>query len=137
MFNFVSELADSMTLLTDLTKKGVPFHWKQKHENAFRMIKKLVKSVIFLQCINYESSELVWLITDVSNHGVRGYIAQGHNWWTARPIDFYSYQYRPTKVNYPMHIQEMLTIVSCMKHWYPQLTGIHFIVLSDHAPLQY
>ena len=31
----------------------------------------------------------------------------------------------------------MLAIVECMKHWYPQLTGTRFEVLTDHAPLKY
>ena len=31
----------------------------------------------------------------------------------------------------------MLSIVECMKHWYPQLMGIRFEVLTDHAPLQH
>ena len=31
----------------------------------------------------------------------------------------------------------MLAVVQCMKHWYPQLTGLQFTVLTDHAPLQH
>ena len=45
MFDFVPGLADSSAVLTNLTRKGVPFRWEKKHENAFRMIKKLAKSV--------------------------------------------------------------------------------------------
>jgi hypothetical protein len=137
MFDFVPGLADCSAVLTDLTMKGVPFRWEKKHENVFRMMKKPAKSVRFLQRINYESGEPVWLIADASTRGVGGHVAQGQNWRTARPIGFYSRQYRPAEVNYPTHEQEMLAIISCMKHWYPQLTGTHFTVLSDHAPLQY
>ena len=137
MFDFVPGLADSSAVLTALTRKGVPFRWEKKHENAFSMVKKLAKSVRFLQRINYESGEPVWLIADASNRGVGGYVTQGQDWRKARPIGFYSRQYRPAEVNYPTHEQEMLAIISCMKHWYPQLTGTHFTVLSDHAPLQY
>jgi Reverse transcriptase (RNA-dependent DNA polymerase)/RNase H-like domain found in reverse transcriptase/Integrase zinc binding domain/Chromo (CHRromatin Organisation MOdifier) domain/Retrotransposon gag protein len=136
-FDFVPGLAEQSAILTDLTKKGVEFRWEKKHDDAFKMIKKLAKSVQFLQRINYESGEPVWLISDASNRGVGGYVAQGPDWKTARPIGFYSRQYRPAEVNYPTHEQEMLAIISCMKHWYPQLTGTHFTVLSDHAPLQY
>lgn len=39
--------------------------------------------------------------------------------------------------NYPTHKQEMLTIVECMKHWYPQRMGIRFEILTDCAPLQH
>src|SRR5438045_1295527 len=136
-FDFVPGLSEQSAILTDLTKKGVEFCWEKKHDDTFKMIKKLAKSVQFLQRIDYESGEPVWLIADTSNHGVGGYVAQGPDWKTARPIGFYSCQYRPAEANYPTHEQEMLAIISCMKHWYPQLTGTHFTVLSDHAPLQY
>ena len=136
-FDFIPGLAEQSAILTDLTKKGVEFHWEKKHDDAFKMIKRLAKSVQFLQRIDYESGEPVWLIADASNRGVGGYVAQGPDWKTARPIGFYSRQYRPAEANYPTHEQEMLAIISCMKHWYPQLTGTHFTVLSDHAPLQY
>ena len=102
--------------MTDLTKKGVLFHWEEKHDDAFKMIKKLDKSVRFLQRINYESEEPVWLIADASNRGVGGYVAQGQNWKTAHPIGFYSRQYRSAEVNYPTHEQEMLAIIIYMKH---------------------
>ena len=46
-------------------------------------------------------------------------------------------EYRPAEINYPTHEQEMLAIIASTKHWYPQLTGAHFTILSDHAPLQY
>jgi len=136
-FDFVPGLAEQSAILTDLTKKGVEFRWEKKHDDAFKMIKKLAKSVQFLQRIDYESGEPIWLIADASSRGVGGYVAQGTDWKTARPIGFYSRQYRPAEANYPTHEQEMLAIISCMKHWYPQLTGAHFTVLSDHAPLQY
>ncbi len=136
-FDFIPGLAEQSAVLTDLTKKGTVFQWERKHDDAFKMIKKLAKSVRFLQRIDYESDEPVWLIADASNRGVGGYVAQGRDWKTARPIGFYSRQYRPAEINYPTHEQEMLAIIACMKHWYPQLTGTHFTVLSDHAPLQY
>ena len=44
-FDFVPGLAEQSAILTDLTKKGVLFHWEKKHDDAFKMIKKLAKSV--------------------------------------------------------------------------------------------
>ena len=137
MFDFIPGLADHSSVLTDLTRKGVTFEWGQAHQLAFERIKRLVRTVRFLQRLNYESGEPVWLVADASNKGVGGYVAQGKDWKAARPIGFYSRQYRPAEKNYPTHEQEMLAIVECMKHWYPQLMGIRFQVLTDHAPLQH
>jgi RNase H-like domain found in reverse transcriptase len=60
---------------------------------------------------------------------------QGKDWQSARPIGFFSRQYRSAEFNYPVHEQEMLAIVECMKHSEPQLTDTRFEVASDHAPL--
>src|SRR5204863_3996093 len=68
-FNFIPGLAEQSAVLTDLTKKGTVFQWERKHDDAFKMIKKLAKSVRFLQRIDYESDEQVWLITDDSKRG--------------------------------------------------------------------
>ena len=137
MFDFLPGLADHSSILTALTKKGVIFAWDQVHQQAFNTIKRLCRAVRFLQRLNYESGEPVWLIAAASNKGIGGYVAQGNNWKSAQPIGFYSRQYRPAEKNYPTHEQEMLAIVECMKHWYPQLMGIRFEVLTDHAPLQH
>src|SRR5437667_12681158 len=68
---------------------GTVFRWEKKHDDAFKMI-KLAKSVKFLQRINYESSELTWLVFDASNCRVGGYVVQGRDWKTAGSIGFYS-----------------------------------------------
>jgi hypothetical protein len=133
--DFIPALADQSSVLTDLTKKNVAFRWEKKHDDAFKMIKKLAASIRLLQRIDYESGDTVWLIADASSKGIGGYVAQGKDWKNARPIGFFSRQYRSAEFNYPVHEQEMLAIVECMKHWEPQLTDTRFEVLSDHAPL--
>ena len=105
--------------------------------HVFETIKRLARSVRFLQRLDYESGDPVWLVADASNKGIGGYVAQGKDWKTAKPIGFYSRQYRAAEFHYPIHEQEMLAIVECMKHWYPQLTGTRFEVLTNHAPLKY
>ena len=76
-------------MLTDLTKKNIAFHWEKKHDDAFRMIKKLAASIRLLQRIDYESGDTVWLIADASSKGIGGYVAQGKDWESARLIGFF------------------------------------------------
>ena len=137
MFDFIPGLADYSSILTKLTRKNTVFRWGKPQEEAFQTIKRLARSVQFLQRLNYVSGDPVWLVTDASSKGIGGYVAQGKDWKTARPIGFYSRQYRSAEFNYPTHEQEMLAVVECMKHWYPQLTGTRFEVLTDHAPLRF
>jgi len=86
MFDFIPGLADQSSVLTALTKKGAIFKWEEEHQGAFETIKRLARSVQFLQRIDYESGEPVWLVTDASSKGIGGYVAQGKDWKTARPI---------------------------------------------------
>ena len=137
MFDFIPGLADYSSILSDLTKRNVPFHWRKEQQQAFDTIKRLARSVRFLQRLDYESSEPVWLVSDASNKRIGGYVAQGKDWKIAKPIGFYCRQYRAAEFHYLTHEQEMLAIIECMKHWYPQLTAIRFEVLTDHAPLKY
>src|SRR5436190_2861109 len=51
------------------------------------------------------------------------------------PAGFHSRALNPAKKNYPTHDKEMLVIVDCIKKFAPQLTGIKFDILTDHAPL--
>ena len=43
----------------------------------------------------------------------------------------------PAEANYPIHDKEMLAIVSCIRHWRPELASIPFEVYSDHKNLGY
>jgi RNase H-like domain found in reverse transcriptase len=123
MFDFIPGLANYSSILSDLTRKNVKFHWGEEQEDAFNTIKRLSRLVRFLQRLNYDSGEPVWLVSDANNKGIGGYVAQGKDWKTARPISFYSCQYRSAEFNYPTLEQEMLAVVECMKHWSPQLQG--------------
>ena len=51
------------------------------------------------------------------------------------PAGFHSRAFNPAEKNYPTHDKEMLAIVDCLKKFEPQLTGIKFVILTDHAPL--
>jgi hypothetical protein len=48
---------------------------------------------------------------------------------------FYSRSYYDAERNYSTHDKEMLAIVDCLKKWEPQLTGLRFETLTDHASL--
>ena len=59
VINFIPELAEQSIILMNLIKKDVEFQWEKKHDDVFKMIKKLAKSIQFLQRINYELRESV------------------------------------------------------------------------------
>lgn len=75
------------------------------------------------------------LVADASNRAIGGYYGQGQDYKTMVPAGFHSRALNPAEKNYPTHDKEMLAIVDCLKKFEPQLTGIKFDILTDHAPL--
>ena len=49
MFDFIPGLADYTSILSNLTKKNIPFRWEAEQEQTFQMIKQLARSVCFLR----------------------------------------------------------------------------------------
>ena len=128
-------LLDWSTVLSSLTKRNVPFKWKAVHEKAFQNIKRLAKNHPICQPIDHDSSLPVMLVADASNRAIGGYYGQGKDYKTITPAGFHSRGLNPVEKNYPTHDKEMLAIVDCLKKFEPQLTGVKFNILTDHAPL--
>ena len=132
---FIPGLSEWSTVLSDLTKKDVPFQWESKHDGAFLNIKRLAKNTPFCKPIDYDSPEPVMLVADASKRGLGGYYGQGMDFKTMTPAGFHSRAFNPAEKNYPTHDKEMLAIIDCLKKFRPQLMGIKLDILTDHAPL--
>ena len=75
------------------------------------------------------------LVADASNRAIGGYYEQGEDYKTMIPTGFHSRALNPVEKNYSTHDKEMLAIVDCLKKFEPQLIGIKFDTLTNHAPL--
>ena len=132
---FIPGLSEWSAVLSSLTKKDVKFNWETVHEEAFQNIKRLAKNTPICKPIDYDDPDPVMLVADASNRGIGGYYGQGKDYKTMTPAGFHSRALNPAEKNYPTHDKEMLAIVDCIKKFAPQLTGIKFDILTDHAPL--
>jgi len=101
-------------------------------QKAFDDIKCLIQNTPICRPIDYNNSDLIYVITDASNDAIGGYYGQGKDY---RMASFYSRALNPAEPNYPTYDKELLAIVEGVKKWKPVLTGIRFEVLTDHAPL--
>lgn len=61
IFVFAHLVAHPIHADQKLTKKDVIFKWEHEHQEEFTKIKRLSKILRFLQKLNYESAEPVWL----------------------------------------------------------------------------
>ena len=106
-----------------------------KYQEAFDNIKRLTQSTPICKPIDRTSADPVIVVADASNRAIRGYYRQGKDYKTMRPASFHSRALNAAEKNYLTHDKEMLAIVDCLKKWEPQLSGLRFEVLTDHAPL--
>jgi len=83
--------------------------------------------------VNYELPDTIFMVADASNEAVGGYYGQEQDYRTMRPAGFHLRSLNLAKHNYPTHNKEILAIIE--KKWKPILTGIHFEILTDYAPL--
>jgi len=77
------------------------------------------------------------LVADASNRAIGGYVGQGNDYKTMRPVGFHSHSLNDAEKNYPTHDKEMLAIVDTAKKFSHQLLGRRFEAITDHAPLVY
>ena len=134
---FIPQLSTYAAILTKIHAKKTRFHWGPTQQEAFDKIKKIIKEVGSLQNIDYDSPDPIWLITDASNTGIGGILAQGPEWDNAKPIEFESRQYNNAQKSYPTHEQELLAIMVCLKKWRNMLLHQPFKICTDNKSLKY
>ena len=130
-------LLTATLILNKITAKRARFHWTTTQEQAFNTIKTQLRENSPLRRLDYDSKDPIWLITDASNTGIGGIIAQGPTWETARPIEFETKQYNEAQKSYPTHEQELLAIMICLKKWRNMLLHHPFQICTDNESLKY
>lgn len=60
----------------------------------------------------------------------------GKTWETARPIAFESRQMKGVELHYPVHEQELLSIMHALAKWCMDLLCMHIYIYTDHKTLQ-
>ena len=124
----VKNFTFSSAILTELTKKNVPWNWTEEHERAFLELKSKLANVSGLGVPNIEG-EIV-LVTDASNIGGGGSLFQWqppasgatlgvqkdgslkHTFGEKTklvPLGHFNWKWSPTRCNYPTYEQELLS----------------------------
>ena len=134
---FVPQVSTHTMVLNKLIAKNARFNWGPTQQEAFDTIKTIIKRIQPLRNIDYDSKDPIWLITDSSNTGIGGILAQGKEWDTAIPIEFESRQYNNAQKSYPTHEQELLAIMMCLKKWRNMILHTPFNICTDNESLKY
>jgi hypothetical protein len=70
---FIPGLTEHSSVLSSLTKKGVPFIWGTTQERAFENIRRLVDNTPVCRPVNYDNPDPIFVVADASNQAIGGY----------------------------------------------------------------
>ncbi len=129
---FIPRFAHIAKPLHDLTRKDVPFIWKDIHQNAFDKLKDLMCTTPIL---GYpDESSPTEIHADGSGLGLGCCIVQIQN-GVEVVIAYASRSLRRHEVNYSATDLECLAVLFSIQKFRPYLYGRHFKLVTDHRAL--
>ncbi|KAG8498887.1 hypothetical protein CXB51_005335 [Gossypium anomalum] len=102
--------------LTKLIRKGVPFVWTEKQQEAFEKLKKVLTEAPVL--IQPESGKDFTVYSDASHVGLACVLMQ-----EGKVVAYASRQLKPHEGNYPTHDLELAAVIFALKIWRHYLYG--------------
>jgi hypothetical protein len=140
--HFIKDYSKLARPLLDLTKQATPWHWEDRHQQAFKGLRdKMISKPVLCQP---DFSKTFYLQTDTSKYGVGAVLSQDEGTQPVTPrkrhlVAYYSATFSPTKQNYDAHDLEFLGVMKSIDHWRPYLiwTKEPFMIETDHKNLTY
>lgn len=134
---FLSHYSDTVSPLTNLTRKNVPFIWDEACETAFTAVKTAVTTAPILR---HADPNLEFTVeTDASDFALGAVLSQpaSSSDPTLHPVAFISRKLSREQLNYDVHDKELLAIIFALESWRHHLQGLDtpFIILCDHRNL--
>ena len=127
---FVEGFSMMAAPLTKLIRKGVPFVWTEKQQEAFERLKKVLTEAPVL--IQPESGKDFTVYSDASHVGLGCVLMQ-----EGKVVAYASRQLKPHEGNYPTHDLELAAVIFALKIWRHYLYGERCIIYTDHKSLKY
>ena len=133
---YIANFSNIACPLTDLTKAGKPEKviWTDKCERAFEKLKtELGKQPVVLLP---DKDKPYVLRTDASDTGMGAVLLQNQG-EGLQPVAYASKKFVGAETNYSTVEKECLASVWGVKKFEPYLYGTHFVLQTDHQPLDY
>jgi len=129
---FIKDFSKIAEPLTRLTKKGLPFEWKEEQQKAFDMIKTKMTTQPVL--CHYDPKLPIESRTDACGYGLGAILLHIFPDNTKRVISYASRLITAAGKNYCISEQECLVVwaIDKFKHC---LQGTKFMVITDHMAL--
>jgi hypothetical protein len=107
---FVKDFSTIAAPLNGLTKKGVPFSWGTRQENALDMLKDKLTHAPVLQLPDFNKT--FELECDASGIGLGGVLLQER-----KPVVYFSEKLSGPVLNYSTYDKELYALVRCLETW--------------------
>ncbi|XP_037505852.1 uncharacterized protein K02A2.6-like [Rhipicephalus sanguineus] len=130
---FLENRATVAAELYGLLEKNTPWKWEKKHQDAFEMLKKMIRSSTILA--HYDEKRPLILSVDASPYGIGAILAQKDAFGREAPIGFASRTLGTAEKNYSQLDKEGLAVVYGVSHFHQYVAGRHVTVLTDHQLL--
>ena len=130
---YIYQFADIAAPLNNLTNKGVTFMWDNTCQSAFEALKRKLTEVPVLAYPSFSpTANQFQLHTDASATGLGAVLEQG-----GKVVAYASRTLTQAERNYSVIQRECLAIIYALKQFRHYLLGRQFMLLTDHAPLQW
>ncbi|CAK9796589.1 Transposon Ty3-I Gag-Pol polyprotein [Anthophora quadrimaculata] len=126
---FVKNFATLVEPLTRLTRKNVPWQWKEAQERAFQQIKQKLTMRPVL-CI-FNPNRPTELHTDASSIGVGAILLQQQEDGSMAVVAYFSKQTTTDQRCYHSYELETMAVVFALRHFRVYLIGTQFKVVTD------
>ena len=100
--------------LTSLTRKGAKFGWTPKAGAAFQFLKLAFTLAPVLQ--HFQPLQPLTIEADASDFGLGCVFSQTDPGGELHPVAYYSKNFIPAELNYPIYDKELLAIVAAFRH---------------------
>ena len=131
---FIGKFAKIASPLHELTRKGMEWHWTDKQQEAFDMLKtRLIESPI-LAYPNFKRGFV--LETDASVKGLGAVLSQGQEDQRLYPVAYASRALSAAEKNYSITKLETLAVVWTISHFRAYLYSHEVKVLTDHTAVK-
>lgn len=129
---FIKNYAKKVHPLNKLLRKGQRYHWGEKEETAFQILKTALTQAPVLACPDFNLPFEIHC--DASNVGLGAVLVQRHN-HVERPVAFASRGLTPAEGNYGTTELECLAIIFAVEKFRCFVEGTQFTVITDHGAL--
>ena len=123
----------ALTPLSDMLRKGRPFHWTAEHDVVWEKIRGYVENLKWLY--HPDQTKPFVLYTDASDRAMGACLMQEQNGRYV-PIEYLSKKFSEAKRKWPTCEQELYALLTAIVKWRPYLIMRHFTAYTDHKNLE-